>query len=116
MNQNTVKPTQEERNAIIAEFMNLKGASKVGGYRYLCDDGYWRLPGGMKYQSSWDELMPVVAKLIDDYKKFKGDTDGLSDVYRGLMKIDIEHTYKYTVQAIGWLKLKQKGGEGDGNV
>lgn len=61
------KPTVEEMNEVIAEFMELEKDINTwrhpyGATVYLID-GYWHPVNKLKYHSDWKLLMPVVEKI-----------------------------------------------------
>ena len=64
-----------KENKLIAEFMELpKVPCNIGTEDGHFNEGYKHpkvdvpiIPSGMQYKYSWDWLMPVIAKIVEDY-------------------------------------------------
>lgn len=101
----------EKGNIMIAEFMGAEGAPKynpevwdiyITGYLDVDSDHeeaqHFYTPSEMKYQTSWDWLMPVVEKCFDEQDKVSDDLSfALNDA---LLETNINSLYKVVVEFI----------------
>lgn len=96
-----------KNNILIAEFMGAKRDKDVNFHLY--EDELW-IPNickikieYMRYHSSWDWLMPVIAKIwaMDSYRHFVDETSGQ---FENKIEIDanINHTYPTVAEFIKW--------------
>jgi len=101
---------QTENNKLIAEFM---------GYEVLKDttEVYAKAEGSdcfilsaSKYHTSWNWLMPVVAKIRDlapNLKHLEGFDD--TGIIMYLMRCNLDNTYNAVVDSINWYNENQGG-------
>ena len=117
------KEITERDGALFAEFMGWKYYNDVECYETphiickaddLCDAKIedWTStikPEDMKFNSSWDWLMPVIGKIwaMNEYRHFVDETSGQFE-----NKIDIDtninHTYPTVVEFIKWYNEQEK--------
>ena len=85
--------TTTENNKLIAEFMGLKQGKDINKPRWK-DDWFENLSGRrhthLHFDNDWDWLMPVIAKLVDDF----GDGWKFEEGY------DLDVRYQYVVKFI----------------
>lgn len=75
--------------------------------------GEWYLenPNELKYNSSWDWLMPVVIKLkniVHEKENFLKMAGRFMNVQEALLKMDITVLYLAVVEFINWYNLNKK--------
>jgi len=94
--------TQEEiikGNKLIAEFIGAKIIPNQGDAKvehFVFDDRITLCIWDLKYNTSWDWLIPVAKKCIASYH------DNRQDIFEALHKCDIEKLYKAIVEFIEW--------------
>lgn len=62
----------------------------------------------LKYDTSWDWLMPVVQRINELTGKKANSKIFERMAYFGMVKVDISTTYKYTVDYIKWLNEQKE--------
>ena len=96
-----------ENNKLIAEFMNLtpEGTKMFDDPMYLIDGTVTNL----RYHSSWDWLVQVCNKIINEIDKPDFDSDDVDEFFEytdtvqdNLMICDLFATYKAVVEFIKW--------------
>jgi hypothetical protein len=103
----------EESNKLIAEFMNIKHKDDnlyIDLLREMKSNGVYFEQGYMvselKYNTSWDWLMPVVEKCYQcDYEEGSDLHMLLNDA---IMTINISEVYKAVVEFIQWYNKEQE--------
>lgn len=106
----------KEGNRLIAEFMEVEKCTRCdpwcGGYRYGL--GIFYLPEEMKYNSSWDWLIPACKKFdnlylyepclsSDDY------IDHCENIDNAVTNYEIKPAFQMLVEGIKWYnKIKEK--------
>ena len=87
-------------NELIAEFM--------GDQQWFFKDPK-RQPGDevtyLKYERSWDWLIPVVEKIEVELCKYS--SSHFAEIFNGTVNTDINVTYPVVIEAINWIN-KQK--------
>jgi len=90
-----------ENNRLIAKFMELEATPKYNPKEYYVKEynsGEWYLTEEMKYHKSWDWLIPVVQKLIDEYISI--DEQDEHDLQQCILYDKIDSVYKIVVEII----------------
>ena len=90
-------------NKLIAEFMG-------NSHKKLCWEripkNYQHLPKYFQYNTSWDWLMPVVKKIVEDTKEPLENVDMFDDlrdeIIESLTTLDIESLYDSVTKFIKW--------------
>ena len=102
-----------EMNKTIALYMGWKEMSHtksknwmlskvVNGVEYAVNE---KSLDAMRFDTSWDWLMPVIDKLRKQRLDTYGDTDGMGSIFSNLMLCNIELTHKYVANHIASLTL-----------
>ena len=104
-----------KNNKVIAEFMGANPfresvnedvlSYEMYGLVENIEDGlnekHFFLPSEMKYNTSWDWLMPVVVKLFDDeYNEFDGADDLSFRLNDTLLETNLDSLYSIVVEFI----------------
>ncbi len=77
---------------------------KAKGFRspiYCNSNGIKKLEFELRYNSSWDALMPVMSKILEWCKVKYGDSDKMGDIFRGWHIGKIEPCWQAVVEFIG---------------
>lgn len=98
-----------EGNKLIAEFMSKENPFHEG--QYIVFDGFAYTPDEMKFNTSWDWIMPVIQKI---FSMPFGDTPGLSgyfdrhmDEYSFGFHCPIEFVFDKVVDFIKWYNYQK---------
>ena len=91
-------------NKLIAEFMGLETATFIPSghlnyYHREFDSGTWYEVHELSYNLSWDWLMPVVGKLLDQ-DEYYGASDHRYRLKDALVETNIDSMYKIVVEFI----------------
>ena len=105
-------------NKLIAEFMGLETATFIPSghlnyYHREFDSGTWYEVHELSYNLSWDWLMPVVGKLLDQ-DEFYGASDHSYRLKDALVETNIDSMYKIVVEFIN--KCNWKSNMNDNKV
>ena len=90
----------QENNLLIAQFMGAESPYHAG--HFICHNGIATMPKDMKFNLSWDWLMPVVEKCMETDMHSEGIENLLNDMTSAFHNVDIEELYKAVVQFINW--------------
>ena len=104
-----------EENRLIAEFMGYEfklvknPTIDVDGVSHIKDeatviDGKLYFDNNLRYQSSWDWLMPVLKKIDESEVELNEDSNLIGDITHGLVSIDIQMAIHAEIEFIKWYK------------
>ena len=100
-------------NKLIAEFMGVKSYEASGYTNFVYSEDNHRTEVELAYHDSWDWLMPVVAKLLDQ-DEFYGASDHRYRLKDALVETNIDSMYDMAVEFIN--KCNWKSNMNDNKV
>ena len=103
-------------NELIAGFMKIPSYKFGGKAMYVYADNNHRTEVDLHYHTSWDWLMPVVDKIVNQTQLFElipqtikiNRQESLFNIFQALSTIDIKHVYTAVVEFIKWYNKKIK--------
>ena len=107
-------PEEKSKNEVIAEFMGLKqGKDNEDRWKDDWFDNEGLINGHrneyLRFDTSWDWLMPVVEKCYDNSELADGTgTNVVGDISHHLLDVNITETYKAVVVFINWYNEREK--------
>lgn len=93
-------------NILIAEFMGMQ-ESNGEYYKKLYNSGDWLPTNELKFNTSWDWLMPVANEIIKSRDEQNADWD-LTELKYTLCTTNIELVYKAVVEFINYYNKEDK--------
>lgn len=100
----------------------LRAISEFDGFVYINDDpiaypnGYMYHKGDgaiqikdLRYNESWDWIMPIFAKIVDWYNDNEIDFTTNSNIMEGIYHVDLDIFFNDIYETIEWIKLKENG-------
>jgi len=88
----------QEGNELIAKFMGYVHSKLLGVYV----EPFSSVLPRTNFNVSWDDLMPIISKCVNEYPEMDKHHKSLQNIYNGLMCVNIEQAWSAVIEFIKW--------------